>query len=52
MSFKNAFKSIFVSYQNGEPLRAKYLERIAYRENVSFNKLLKAVMDKGLDLVP
>lgn len=52
MSFKNAFKAIFISYDNGKPLRAKYLERIAYRENVNFPKLLKAVMDKGLDLIP
>lgn len=50
MSFKNAFKAIFTSYDNGKPLRAKYLEKLAYRENVNFHKLLKAVMEKGLDL--
>jgi hypothetical protein len=52
MSFKNAFKAIFISYKNGEPIRASYLERVATRENVNFTKLLKAVIDKGLDLVP
>lgn len=52
MSFKNAFKAIFISYKNREPIRAKYLRKLAYRENVNFNKLLKAVMDKGLDLAP
>ena len=52
MSFKNAFKAIFISYYNGKPIRAKYLRKVAYRENVNFHKLLKAVMDKGLDLTP
>ncbi|BBL61539.1 hypothetical protein [Methanobrevibacter arboriphilus] len=50
MSFKNAFKAIFISYYNNKPIRAKYLRKIAHRENVNFNKLLKAVMEKGLDL--
>ncbi len=51
MSFKNAFKAVFISYQNGTPLRTEYLRKIAYRENINFNKLFKAVIDKGLDIM-
>ena len=52
MSFKKAFKYIFRDYERYKFVSLGDLEEIAEKQGVSFYKLEKAVMDKGLVLVP
>lgn len=52
MSFKRAFKWIFRDYEVDGCIKTSSLEKIAKNQHINFCDLKKAVVDKGLELVP
>jgi len=52
MSFKRAFKWIFIDYAVEGHVKASNLEKIAKKQHVNYHKLVKAVIEKGLELIP